>query len=384
MLINHFVHNNFSVDLFDSIYDENCINRWVGFSDHFLAKDYLRLLEKAHPKDISFRYAIISNSDGKVCGIIYFQLVTITGKNIHLPDNFFLSLLVNTFLFFRPLKLLMCGNVFAVSFPPFSFDPLLMNSDDILALIDVIANHRKVDAIMIKDVQEDIHGSYLRKINYHNYSKDLTMSLSLPSDWNSMDDYLNSLTKKYRRRAEKIKFGAEKIERKALKLQEILQSKDFIYDLFGNVSKKQTICLGLIDANYFSEFKKTFPEEFKFVAYYLNSKMIAFSTYIDHGEQLEVHYIGINYEMNKKYNLYFNILFDALELAILNRKSELELGRTAREAKANLGCKPVYFNDYYKLKSKLANFAFDWLGNKFQRSMGEIWQKRNPFKSKVS
>ncbi len=380
MLINHFVHNSFSIELFDSIYDENCSNRWVSFSDHLLAVDYLKLLEKAHPKDISFRYAIISNSDGKLCGIIYFQLVTIGGKNIHLPDNFFLCALVNSFLFFRPLKLLMCGNVFAINFPPLSYDPKLINSDDILEVIDKIANLKPIDAIMIKDVQENIFRSYLRKINYHNYSKDLTMSLSLRSDWKTMDDYASSLTKKYRRRAEKIKLNAENIERKELNLDEIIESTPLIYELFKNVSIKQTICLGLIDVNYFSEFKRSFPKEFKFVAYYFNSEMIAFSTYIDHGEQLEVHYIGIDYKMNKEFDLYFNILFDALEIAILDNKSELELGRTAREAKANLGCKPVYFNDYYQLKSKLAKFAYDWLGKKFQKSMGEIWEKRNPFK----
>ena len=62
------------------------------------------------------------------------------------------------------------------------------------------------------------------------------------------------------------------------------------------------------------------------------------------------------------------------------KKNELELGRTAREATANLGGKPVYFNDYYKLNSKLALLAMNWFGKNFQQSMGFEWEKRNPFK----
>lgn len=88
----------------------------------------------------------------------------------------------------------------------------------------------------------------------------------------------------------------------------------------------------------------------------------------------------MDYELNEKYNLYFNILFDSTAMAIDGQKQLLELGRTAREAKANLGCKAVYFNDYMKLNSKIAIKAADWFGTNFQKSMGEEWQKRNPFK----
>jgi hypothetical protein len=108
--------------------------------------------------------------------------------------------------------------------------------------------------------------------------------------------------------------------------------------------------------------------------------LIGFTSFIERGDQLEFHYIGIDYDYNHTHSLYFNMLFDGVEKAIMAGKKELELGRTAREAKANLGCRPVYFNDFIRIKSKTARLLADWIGGRFQTAMGEEWKNRHPFK----
>ncbi len=165
-----------------------------------------------------------------------------------------------------------------------------------------------------------------------------------------------------------------------LNAEDILIESKKIKNLFNQVVSKQTVRMGLIGENYFYEYKKRFPEEFTFIGYYFNTNLVAFATYIDHSKILEIHYIGINYNFNKELMIYFNILVNGLERAIQNKKEQLELGRTAREAKANIGGKAVYFNDYININGRLANFLSQKFTAYFQSEMGEEWAEKHPFR----
>ncbi len=373
-----FKYSNYTVSIYPSI--DDCQAEWNAFRSDFLSGDYLKVLEKSNPSDLDFRYIVVTNSEKEVCGIIYFQLLKFSGKNVHLKKKPVLTFLVNLALKIRTLRVLICGNVFAVNFRPFAYDANKINESDLFKIVEKYTGMEKSDAILLKDFGIDKSNTTLYSMGFQNYTADLTMCLDVSPKWKNIDDYKNSLSKKYRKRFEKITSAGSKIERREMTFAEITQYRYEIYKLFKQVSAKQTIAMGLIDKNYFEEFKRAFPEKFKVVGYFDNKTLIAFTTYIDRDELLEVHYIGMNYELNEKYNLYFNILFDSTEQAIQQQKQLLELGRTAREAKANLGCKAVYFNDYMKLNSKIAIKAADWFGTNFQKSMGHEWQKRNPFK----
>ena len=116
------------------------------------------------------------------------------------------------------------------------------------------------------------------------------------------------------------------------------------------------------------------------IGYFIGEKLIAFSSTLEHQEKLEVHYIGLDYTYNKSHALYFNILFDGIEQAILSEKKILELGRTAREAKAVVGCNPVYFNDYLRIRNKFTRRIVSIFQDYFQSEMGDTWKNRHPFK----
>jgi hypothetical protein len=345
-----FKYSDYTISIYPSIND--CQAEWNAFKSDFLSGDYLKVLEKSNPSDLYFRYIVVSNSDKEICGIIYFQLLKFSGKNVHLKSKPVLTVLVNLALKIRTLRVLICGNVFAVNFRPFAYDPIKITESDLFKIVEQYTLMEKSDAILLKDFGTDKSSTTLYSMGFQNYTADLTMCLDVRQKWKSIDDYKNSLSKKYRKRFEKITSAGSEIERRELTYAEIIQYREELYKLFKQVSAKQTIAMGLIDKNYFEEFKNAFPDKFKVVGYFDKKTLIAFTSYIDRDELLEVHYIGMNYELNEKYNLYFNILFDSTAMAIQQKKQLLELGRTAREAKANLGCKAVYFNDYMKLNSK--------------------------------
>ena len=54
--------------------------------------------------------------------------------------------------------------------------------------------------------------------------------------------------------------------------------------------------------------------------------------------------------------------------------------RTAREAKANIGGRPLYFNDFISIKGWLANKLSGRFTRYFQSEIGFEWSERHPFR----
>ena len=382
MLISTFRSGNFEISIYNSL-EKIISGRWDEMKSKTLHSDYLQFIEESKPGDLKFRYVIIEEITGakkEICGILYFQILKFTKKNIHFNKSILLSLLAGLVLKFRPFNFLICGNLFAVNFPAICFNEDKINRNQLLETLKEIQKREKFDVFILKDLDEAFSPSLMEKFNLLPYKSDVTMSLNIDPAWNTIDDYIKCLTKKYKRRTEKIIESGKKMILRELNAEEILIESKQIKYLFNQVVSKQTVRMGLIGENYFYEYKKRFPEEFTFIGYYFNTNLVAFATYIDHSKILEIHYIGINYNFNKELMIYFNILVNGLERAIQNKKEQLELGRTAREAKANIGGKAVYFNDYININGRLANFLSQKFTAYFQSEMGEEWAEKHPFR----
>jgi predicted N-acyltransferase len=268
----------------------------------------------------------------------------------------------------------------AVNHPSISYQNELISINEILEILKEIQIQEKPDVFFLKDMDSNFTVDLMKKFELQPFLLDMTMTLNIDPRWISFEDYLKSLSKKYKKRSEKILEAGKGIVRYKMNENEIEQNLTRIGELFENVVSKQVLQLSLIDKNYFKEIKKTFPETFSFIGYYFENKLVAFATYIEHNDELEIHYIGIDYNYNDKLKLYFNILLDSINNAIIQKKSFLELGRTAREAKANVGAKPVYFNDFIGFKSRMATILSKKLINYYQSKTGEQWINRHPFR----
>ena len=90
-------------------------------------------------------------------------------------------------------------------------------------------------------------------------------------------------------------------------------------------------------------------------------------------------YIVFDYSRNDSLQLYFNILFFSVEQAIRMGKKKLILGRTALEAKARIGCKPVYLSTFLYIKNPLVRNLMLRAQQSIAANEGE-WENRHPFK----
>jgi hypothetical protein len=113
----------------------------------------------------------------------------------------------------------------------------------------------------------------------------------------------------------------------------------------------------------------------------VNEKLVAFSSWFQMPDNsIEAHYIGLNYEVNEQMELYQNILYDFVELAIINKNDHVNLGRTAAEIKTTIGAKAhdliCYIQPQNTVSKLIVKPFIEFLSPK-------DWIPRNPFKEEA-
>jgi hypothetical protein len=235
--------------------------------------------------------------------------------------------------------------------------------------------------IFLKDVEKNIAPYILQDNSYTPLQDDISMEMKIPTDWACISDYEKMLKHKYAQRYRKIKKAFNGVIIREFSLQDIEEHKTKIVNLYLQVSKKQIVSMGIINDHFFIELKKALENNYKVCGYFFENKLVAFSSAIEHDGEYDMNYIGFDYALNNQLNLYFNILFHCIEMAIAHKSTKLILGRTAIEAKAIAGCAPDYRFSFYKLRNNFVNWFFKKISSYFQEQQGESWKNRHPFKS---
>lgn len=356
-------------------------NDWDRFlpTHHHLSKNNLGIVENANLDNLNYRY-VYAYKDDALIGIAYFQVFNFNYRHINFKQENCLRSKFVQFILPKNFPLLICGNLFRINQQGFYFANA-ENNDLIFEAIDVIKKSfpKKPCGILLKDCITPITESLLKKFKFNFFSSDVTMEFT-NNNWQGFDDYLKALTKKYRKRAIKILDHFSPLIVKELDADEIIANQKNIDLLYWNVVNKQTIKLGTINTTYFYNLKIILKDKFEFHALYLDDKMVGFYTYIFYEKQMETHYIGLDYVVNYTHNTYFALLFLGAKKMIEKGFTTLELGRTAKEAKANLGAAPKQIYNYIYIKNRLANIALQLILKRFNSEENDKKINRNPFK----
>ena len=348
---------------------------------HHLQLRHLQAFENAQLPDIENHYLQIFLKD-ELVGLAYLQSFKFshTHLNFSSPKSF-QSKLIKLFLP-KALNLLVCGNLFRINFQGFYFKKQEHNVYIFDAIELFLNQHKNLKSagIIIKDCEKIFTEDKYTAARYRFFNADVTMEITRKQHWQTFEDYLNDLTKKYLKRAKKIMQAFNGVVTKELNAAEILENSTEIERLYWNVINKQKVRLGIINAAYLYELKQDLNERFELHAIYVNNTMIGFYTYIFYNNDMETHYIGLDYVYNDTHKTYFNILFLSVQKMIDGKYEKLELGRTAKEAKANLGAFPKQIFNYVKVKNPFAKVALGYFLKRFNQSENQKPLKRSPLK----
>lgn len=365
-----------SYNHFDSIKES-----WVAFnSNPSLCPENLIAIENSEIKDVTPYYVMVFEQ-GKLVGIIYYQMLHFNSSFIDLGilNKWYYNLLQ---FFIRRIKtnLLICGSLFRIDFK--GFDGI--SGDEVAMITKTIAEDsllgKRICGILMKDLELNLGLKTQNLFKFKPMHSDVTMVMSTRDSWNNMDDYLNDLKRKYRKRVQKIMSDGKSLNVKELDLDEIKHYETEITELYHQIVRKQIVRLGVLNGLYFLEMKRQLKDKYKIYGFFHEDQLVAFSTHIHYENSMEIYYIGFSYQQNNTFQLYFNILYHGLSVAIEKGYKSIELGRTAKEAKASMGAEPTANINYYCINNPFLNGLFNKIKKNFTRKMGETWANRQPLK----
>src|SRR6476660_704993 len=201
----------FGFALADSIdyLDAGHWNAVVQNKSLFLTPRYLRVLEQAGPDNLRERYALIFRGRDPVAAIAA-QTVTVSLSRVSKKPRKGKAA--------APLekiqeKILVCGNILSWGMHGIAFAPNENPAELWPAIAEALYRLRRADKlsgdtdlIMIKDITDAYaaDASVLSRFSYRQLETEPNMVLDISPQWRTYDDYLASLTSRYRKQAKDI------------------------------------------------------------------------------------------------------------------------------------------------------------------------------------
>lgn len=167
-------------------------------------------------------------------------------------------------------------------------------------------------------------------------------------NWHSFEDYIASLSKKYRDQYKRCRKKAEGIHKQKMNLEEIITHEETIYNLYHHVAKNAPFNTFFLSKNHFRTMKEKLKDQFLFYGYFENGNLIGFNTLIKNGTQMDTYFLGYDEKVQREKMLYLNMLYDMVAYSINKGFAAIIFARTALEIKSSVGANPkpclVIFN----------------------------------------
>lgn len=353
----------------------------------FLNSAYLEVLEKSAPANMTCHF--IGLFDGKtLIGIALSQFLDLNQLESFGERDQCVKTYIRNFVFRNfASHVLFVGNNMLTGQHAFAFardyntsmalEALTLASNDLKNIFK--SKGKKVHIITYKDfIPEEVNlFKKIRFDDFYEFNTQPNMVFGVQSNWNTEQDYIDALTKKYRDQYKRARKKALGIEKRKMHLDDIIAHEAAIYNLYFHVAKNAPFNTFFLAKNHFSTFKRIFDHDFLFYGYFLNDKMIGFNTMIKNGKSLDTYFLGYDDSIQREKMLYLNMLYDMIAYAIKKGYEEVIFSRTALEIKSSVGAKPIKTVGLIKHESGILNRYMSTIFPYLEPEM--VWQERNPF-----
>ena len=266
----------------------------------------------------------------------------------------------------------------------------------------LMARSHAYAGVLLKDLHLATHSvsRELQGKGFYLLPADPVMEVSIPENWETLDDYLQAIKSKYRVRYRRARSKLDGIHRRLLLPGEVKKLRDRIFELYQQTMSGADFHAAALTPEYFpwlSNYRQLqanqvqmagFPEELIPVEQagraahlhgYFNSAgtLIGFTSAIHNGETMHAHFLGMEDKYKRSHHLYHNMLFDLLEEAIVGGFRKLDYARTAPEIKSSVGAVPVDYACLLKIRPRLVNKLVPVFAPAIYAS--PEWIPRNPF-----
>lgn len=372
----------FSTDSFPENWDSLAINNL------FLSKDYMKILEKSAPKNMQCYYIGLFKENDLV-GIALSQYINLNQLDSFGERDQCIKTILRNFLFKRnSSQVLLIGNNMLTGQNSFSFSDKIDMKEGLQtlkkaskALVTILKKRGiKIHLISFKDFPGS-ETEYFQQAgfqDYYQFSTQPNMVFNIDTQWNSEQDYINALSKKYRDQYKRARKKAEGIIKKKLDLDDIIKQEEKIYDLYFHVAKNAYFNTFFLAQNHFRVLKEILKDEFLFYGYFQDNELIGFNTIIKNGDVMDTYFLGYDENFQREKMLYLNMLYDIIGYSIKKGFKKIIFARTALEIKSSVGAKPQQIYGYIKHLNPIIDSKIEKLFSYLEPTVD--WKERNPFK----
>jgi predicted N-acyltransferase len=233
--------------------------------------------------------------------------------------------------------------------------------------IEELAKELGINFLLFRDFYDDKSEfcGLLRERGYervHNLPK-----AEIKVRWKTFDDYLNSMRSNYRC---KIVKSMDKCAKADISIRELKNfSEQHARDLkllYNNVSNQaKEIKRETLSEAYFQDLHKYLGEKAVILAAIKDDKIIGFMLALFNDKELISAILGLDYNCNREYCVYFNLFYRTVELAIERGMERVDMGITTLDPKKDMGSEIVVLNMYMKhsnlLLNKIISVLFDMI-----------------------
>ena len=358
---------------------------WEKVTSHdslFLSRRYLRVLEDAGPDNLRQRYALIFRDKEPVAAIAA-QSVTVSMARLRSKSS------KNIPLDKHEEKMLVCGNLLSWGMHGISFAPNVEHEPLWPAVAEAIYRLRRVDKlfgdtafVMVKDIPDAYASSAtaLSRFSYRELETEPNMVLEISPKWKSYDDYLASLTSKYRKQCKQIdkEVEAAGCTVEEIKSDEIARHAEQLHALYLQTHKNARLRLVTLPVAFLPTLAAELGDDMRFTVLKKADSLLGFVTTVKDGETAVGYYIGFDRQANADIPIYFRLLQAVIGHAISLGCTRLSLGRTALEPKARLGARPDPMRIWIRHRLPMLNLIVRGLLHTIDDH--EEPPERNPFK----
>ncbi|OAB27923.1 Peptidogalycan biosysnthesis/recognition [Flavobacterium fryxellicola] len=360
----------------------------VAISTIFLSKKYLEVLEKSSPENMICHFIGIFKNDTLV-GISLSQFLNLNKLESFGERDKCIKTAVRNIVFRNfGSQVLVLGNNMLTGQNCYALSDSIDKKKAMQALYFATTELKKIfkskgvtiHITTYKDFgEEEIKNFAIPEFeNDYQFSTQPNMIFSINENWKSEQDYIDSLSKKYRDQYKRARKKAADIEKRKLHLEDIILLEETIYELYFHVAKNAPFNTFFLPKNHFRIFKEIFKDKFLFYGYFIGEKLIGFNTLIKNGAIMDTYFLGYDDSIQREKMLYLNMLYDMIAYSINKGFKEIVFARTALEIKSSVGAKPVKM---YGLIAHTNTLVNPYMSKIFKYLEPEsIWQERNPFK----
>nr|WP_309756165.1 8-amino-7-oxononanoate synthase [Flavobacterium sp.] len=354
----------------------------------FLSKKYLEILEKSAPDNMICHFIGLFNHETLV-GVALSQFLDLNKMESFGNRDQCIKTTIRNLVFKKfGSRVLVIGNNMLTGQNSFAIAESVNKKEVMQTLVNATkalkkkfqSEGKKVHITTYKDFcKEEIKNFNIPEFkNEYQFSTQPNMVFAINENWKSEQDYIDSLSKKYRDQHKRTRKKAAGIEKRKLHLQEIIALEETIYDLYLHVAKNAPFNTFFLPKNHFRTFKEIFKDKFLFYGYFIDEKLIGFNTLIKNGSVMDTYFLGYDDSIQREKMLYLNMLYDMIAYSINKGFKEIIFARTALEIKSSVGAKPIQMYGYIGHTNPVVNIFMPKIFRYLEPETP--WQERNPFK----